>query len=95
MRSLVRRDTGQDYETFVKGLAKSTGVPDADPQGAGSIRPQAQEEDEQPGVGESTRPGGEDHEAQGRANPTGAQGGRGGGPGDGGGGGGDGAGGVG
>ncbi len=27
MRSLVRRDTEQDYETFVKGLAKSSGVP--------------------------------------------------------------------
>ena len=27
MRSLVRRDTGEDYETFVKGLAKSSGVP--------------------------------------------------------------------
>ena len=27
MRSLVRRDTGKDYETFVKGLATSSGVP--------------------------------------------------------------------
>ena len=27
MRSLVRRDAGEDYETFVKGLAKSSGVP--------------------------------------------------------------------
>ena len=27
MRSLARRDTGQDYESFVKGLAKSSGVP--------------------------------------------------------------------
>ena len=27
MRSLVRRDTGEGYETFVKGLAKSSGVP--------------------------------------------------------------------
>ena len=27
MRSLVRRDTGEDYETFVKGLATSSGVP--------------------------------------------------------------------
>ena len=27
LRTLVRRDTGQDYETFVKGLAKSSGVP--------------------------------------------------------------------
>ena len=26
MRSLVRRDTGEDYETFVRGLAKSSGV---------------------------------------------------------------------
>ena len=27
MRSLVRRDTGEDYETFVKGLAEASGVP--------------------------------------------------------------------
>ena len=27
MRTLVQRDTGQDFETFVKGLAKSSGVP--------------------------------------------------------------------
>ena len=27
LRTLLRRDTGQDYETFVKGLAKSSGVP--------------------------------------------------------------------
>ncbi len=27
LRSLVRRDTGQDYETYVKELAKSSGVP--------------------------------------------------------------------
>ena len=27
MRSLVRRDTGEDYETFVKGLAAASGVP--------------------------------------------------------------------
>ena len=26
MRSLVHRDTGKDYETFVRGLAKSSGV---------------------------------------------------------------------
>ena len=26
MRSLVRRDTGQDYETYVKGLAQASGV---------------------------------------------------------------------
>ena len=46
-------------------------------------------------MSESTRPGGEDHEAEGRADPIGPQGRRGGGPGDRGGGGGDGAGGVG
>ena len=27
MRSLVRRDTGKDYETFVRGLAEASGVP--------------------------------------------------------------------
>ena len=27
MRSLVRRDTGEDYETFVKGLAEASGIP--------------------------------------------------------------------
>lgn len=27
LRILVRRDTGENYETFVKGLAKSSGVP--------------------------------------------------------------------
>ena len=27
MRSLVRRDTGEDYETYVKGLAEASGVP--------------------------------------------------------------------
>ena len=31
MRSLVRRDRGQDYESFVKGLAKSSGVPTPTP----------------------------------------------------------------
>ena len=27
LRTLVCRDTGQDYETYVKGLAKSSEVP--------------------------------------------------------------------
>ena len=27
MRSLVRRDTGPNYETFVRGLAEASGVP--------------------------------------------------------------------
>ena len=27
LRTLVRRDTGQDYETFVKGLAEGSGIP--------------------------------------------------------------------
>ena len=27
LRSLVRRHTGQDYESFVKGLAEALGVP--------------------------------------------------------------------
>ena len=26
MRSIVRRDTGKDYETFVRGLAEASGV---------------------------------------------------------------------
>ena len=50
---------GEDYETFVKGLANSSGVPTPTRKELVRFDPQAQEEDEQPGVGESTRPGGE------------------------------------
>ena len=54
-----------------EGTGGSFGSPDTDPGGVGSVRPEAQEEDEQPGVGESARSGREDHEAQGRADPSG------------------------
>ena len=37
MRSLVRRDTGEDYERFVRGLAEASGGPDTDPGGTGWI----------------------------------------------------------
>ena len=61
MRSIVRRDTGEGYEAFVKRLAEASGVETPTRGGPGTIRPETQEEDEQQGVEESPRPGREDH----------------------------------
>ena len=42
LRSIVRRDSGDDYEAFVRGLAEASGARDADAGRAGPFRPQAQ-----------------------------------------------------
>ena len=43
MRSIVRRDTGESYEEFLRGLAKASGIADADARRPGAAGPQAQE----------------------------------------------------
>jgi hypothetical protein len=43
MRSIVRRDTGESYEEFLRGLAKASGTPDADAERLGAVGSQAQE----------------------------------------------------
>ena len=95
MRSLVRRDTGEDYESFVKGLAKSSGVPTP-------TRKEWVRFDRKRKKKTSNREWVNPHDPEAKitklkdgADPIGPQGGRGGGPGDGSGGGGNGAGGVG
>ena len=62
MRSIVRRDTGESYEAFVRQLAEASGVPTPTRADLGAVRPETQEEDEQQGVDESPRPGREDHD---------------------------------
>ena len=66
MRSLVRRDAGENYETLVKGLSEASGVPTPTREELARFDPEAQDEDEQPKVGESERSGREDHGDQGR-----------------------------
>ena len=62
---------GAGLRAVREGTGKRLGSPDTDPGGTGSVRPEAQEEDEQPGVDESARSGREDHEAQRRGQKTG------------------------
>src|SRR5262252_4014319 len=74
MRSIVRRDTGESYEEFLRGLAKGLGHRNPYPRGAGETGPQAQEAHVQQGVEESGGRGCTDHEDEGWAHTPGAQG---------------------
>ena len=74
MRSIVRRDTGESYEEFLRGLAKASGIADADARGPGAAGPQAQEAHVEQGVEESGGRGCADREDEGRAHAPGAQG---------------------
>ena len=45
MRSIVRRDTGEDYQAYLTRLGRGLRHQDPDAGGAGALRPQAEEED--------------------------------------------------
>ena len=83
MRSLVRRDTGEGYETFVRGLAKSSGVPTPTREELVRLDRKRKKKTSNKEWVNPHDPDAEDHETQGRADPIGTQGGKGGGPGDG------------
>jgi transposase len=55
MRSIVRRDTGEGYEEFLRGLAEESGIGNrnADPGAVGEAGPQAGEEGIERRLGES------------------------------------------
>ena len=74
LRSIVRRDTGEGYETFLRGLAAASGIPT--PTGAELARfgPQAPEEGVQRRLDASAGSRREDHEDEGREDAAGAQG---------------------
>jgi hypothetical protein len=74
MRSIVRRDTGERYQEFLTRLAAASGPQDADPRGLGAPGPAPEEAHVKPGVEEPLRSGREDHEDEGRADASGAQG---------------------
>ena len=83
MRSIVRRDTGESYEEYLKGLAKASGIKHADAGSPGAAGSAAAEEGLERGLEEPIGSGREDHEDEGRADAPGAQGRARGGPGDG------------
>ncbi len=83
MRSIVRRDTGEGYEEFLRRLARGLGDRDADAGAVGEAGPQAGEEGVERRLGESARSGRGDHQDEGRAHASGLQGGACGGLGDG------------
>ena len=81
MRAIVRRDDGTEYDAWLEELARESGIetPTRQPCEAG---PQAPEEGVQQGLEASARPGGADHEDEGRPHAPGAQARGGGGHGD-------------
>lgn len=44
MRSIVRRDNGESYDEFLKGLAQQSGIAATDERGLGTGRPETEEE---------------------------------------------------
>jgi transposase len=64
LRSIVRRDTGQAYEEFLKGLAKESGI-ETPARAVGQAGSQAEEEGFQRRLEESARSGCADHEDEG------------------------------
>ena len=74
MRSIVRRDTGESYEEFLRGLAKASGIATPTPRRPGTTGPQAQEAHVEQGVEESGGRGCADREDERRAHALGAQG---------------------
>ena len=67
--SIVRRDSSEDYETFLRGLAEASGMSDADSRRAGPLRPQAPEEGVERRLDASAGPGRDDHPHEGRPSP--------------------------
>ena len=67
LRSIVRRDTGQTYEEFLRQLAKASGIEIADPITTGAVGSQAGQEGIQPGVDASARSRCANHQDEGRA----------------------------
>ena len=74
LRSIVRRDTGEGYDAFLRRTGCGVRDSDADPRGAGAPRPEAAEEGRQQGLDASEGSGREDHEDEGRPDAPGPQG---------------------
>ena len=74
LRSIVRRDTSEGYETFLRGVGRGVGHCDTDACRAGPLRPQASEEGLQRRLDASAGPGRDDHPHEGRPHASGAQG---------------------
>jgi len=67
MKSIVRRDTGDNYMGYLKRVAEAEGVAAPDTAGVAAHGSEAQEEDQQRRLDESCRSGSGDHQAQGRS----------------------------
>ena len=74
LRSIVRRDTGAGYETFLRQLAAASGIATPTRAELALLRPQAPEEGVQRRLDAPQGPGREDHEDAGRQDAPGAQG---------------------
>ena len=75
MRWIVRRDTGESYEEFLRGLAKASGMAMPSREKLARTGPQAQEAHVEQGVEESGGRGCAGGEDEGRAHALGTQGG--------------------
>jgi hypothetical protein len=53
MRSIVRRDTGESYEEFLKGLARESGIATPTREDLGACGSHAEEQSQQQRLGES------------------------------------------
>ena len=76
LRSIVRRDTGEDYTAFLDAAGRSVGHRDTDSRRTGTLRqvPQEEEEDVERRLDPSPRSGCAGHEDEGRSDSPGPQG---------------------
>ena len=81
-RSIVRRDSGEGYDEFLKGLAQASGIETPTRQELVKLGPQAPEERIQPRVETPARSGCSHHQDEGWAHASGTQSGTRGGSGD-------------
>ena len=75
MRSIVRRDTGESYEEFLRGLAKASGIETPTREDLVRLDRKRKKRTSNQGVEESSGRGCADREDEGWAYPLGAQGG--------------------
>ena len=74
LKSIVRRDNGQSYNDYLKELAKAAGIENPTQGTVGAAGSEAEEEGIQSGMDEPQRSGCADHQDEGRAHASGAQG---------------------
>ena len=55
MRSIVRRDNGESYEEFLKGVGEGIGDRNADARRSGAVGSHAEEQSQQQRLGQSAR----------------------------------------